>query len=107
KFRYVKGLANAKTHLVASFWGSDIYRKSRKDILKLSKHLGKCSVITLSGERMIRTFNEVFGNRFDRKIQPVFFGTSALDAIEDAKENLSKIGCKELLGIDPKTLTVT
>ena len=55
---------------------------------------------------MLRTFREIFGNRYDEVIRPVFWGIGNLEVIDKAKKNLSKHQSKVQLDITPDSLVV-
>lgn len=106
KFRYIRGLIKPGTQLVASFWGSDIYRQATKSLWKLQKHLDSCSSITLSGERMLHTFQKIFGSRYNRVVRQVYFGVTIFKAIDEAIKTLGKYQSKVQLGINPESIVV-
>lgn len=107
KFRYLPSSISKKARLIASFWGSDIYRRSRSKLMQLKRNLASCSVITLSGKRMFNTFRGYYGSIFDHMLKPVFFGIKAFDEIDTVKEKWNKRQCKEYFGVHTSSFVVS
>lgn len=107
EFSYLHPSLLKSARLVASFWGSDLFRANRDRLGKLAKHLDKCDAITLSGKRMERKFREVYGQRYDDRIYHAFFGISTFHEIDNIRQRMDRAACKESLGLDPESVVLT
>lgn len=84
--------------IISTFWGSDLYRSSRREIKLQTKLVKYSERITLVTNQVKEDFQKNFGSKFNEKIRIVPFGLipltyiNQLDSIETKNESREKIG---------------
>lgn len=91
--------------IVVSFWGSDLFRSSNKELMKQRKLLSCASIVTLCTKSMNDFFIKTYGTVFLPKTRIIDYGVNGLDAID--RVSLSKEECKKTLGIPCDRVAVT
>jgi len=83
---------------ICSFWGSDLFRSSDRQLKKLRVYLDKCCTITIATEKMYSRIIAAFNHVYDNKIKVIRFGIESFDmidnikSIEDKKISRAKLG---------------
>lgn len=95
----------ASKHIV-TFWGSDIFRVSDNHLKKYSDVFCRVDTINLLNENMFPRFTDIYGHEFDDKLTGFDFGCPMYEAIDSIALNMSKIDCKEYLGIAGEDILV-
>lgn len=80
---------------VLTFWGSDLLRTSKKKLLLFPYFLKHATSIVLMIQSQCDYFHEVFGNKYDDKIQIIDFGNSLLDIVDDIRQKYTVEECKQ------------
>lgn len=68
--------------LVVTFWGSDLFRVSDFILKRYKAYFDKVDVITLSTNEMVSRFHDVYGDRYDSKLQRIRFGVDGFNYID-------------------------
>lgn len=82
KVRMIKHLRKHAKRIICTFWGSDLFRVSDKQLLKYKKTLELVDNVTLSTPEMKHRFISVFGKDFSKKIIKLHFGNEGLKYID-------------------------
>lgn len=82
--RYVK-------KIIITFWGSDLLRKDRNELNKMSKYLENANKITVGSNEMKKFFINNFPEKISNKISVVRFGVNGLSAIYNMQTSQSDI----------------
>lgn len=69
---------------IVSYWGSDLFRTSKKELSKWSKYLDKADVITVCTKSMNDYFRSQYGTVYDGKTQIIDYGANGFPAIDKA-----------------------
>lgn len=80
---------------VLTFWGSDIFKVSRKSIKLLPYFLKHATSIVFMIQNQCDCFQNIFGHKYDDKIHIIDFGNSLLDVIDRVTQKFSIIECKQ------------
>lgn len=101
--RYLNG---KKSKLILSYWGSDLLRKSARELRYTLKGVKRADQITFDNLDLKHKFRQTFGAGFDHKLNVAMFGLPILDKIEENKKTRSRnVICKEI-NLNPEKLVV-
>ncbi len=92
-------LKTKKTKIVASFWGSDLFRKTDKHLKSLTCLFDKIDVITYSTKRMLKAIRDIYSNRYDKKLKLALFGSEVYRIIDSVKKTKSVAQCRTEFGL--------
>ena len=98
-------LKNRRNRVVASYWGSDILRETKRKLRLCKIWMRKVDKISLTTSEMRHRFNEIYGNRYNEKISSPFFGVNGYDALRNMKHESN--AHKSEYGISPNAQTIT
>lgn len=104
--RLAKALKNKNSAFVVSYWGSDLFRKSQKEMNRERKYLDAATGITLSTIKMREKFRSVYGQRYDFVISSPFFGVSGFEDIDQIRKTFSASECKDSFGLRHDKLAI-
>ena len=102
---YAKQIRKKCDKLIASIYGSDVYRVSEKTRQQLRPLFDNCTYIQVETETIRREFNKFFNNNYDEKLRLVAFGIGALDYI-DAKRPMKSV-LREEYGVGKDDIVIT
>jgi len=98
---------NWKTsHIVGTYWGSDLFRACDKKRKLLGRFLKHFRHISLSTNEMREEFTSIFDNTYDEKLRMALFGISRFADISAIMEAHTIDDCKAHISIDPKKTVV-
>ncbi len=92
---------------ICSFWGSDLFRSSDRQIKKLKVYLNKCNTITVATEKMYNRIKSIFSHIYDNKIKTIRFGIEAFDMIENIKNLEDQKTSRATLGLPTEKIILT
>jgi len=92
---------------ICSFWGSDLFRSSDRQIKKLKAYLDKCNAITIATEKMYYRIMAVFSHIYDNKIKTIRFGIEAFDMIENIENLEDQKTSRATLGLPTEKIILT
>lgn len=75
---------------ILTFWGSDLFRQTNKNILSFRRLYKKSYKINMMNQEMLDKFNEVTQQEFSNKLEIVDFGDSTLEKITNIKKAVKK-----------------
>lgn len=99
-------LKRKENKFIASYWGSDLMRESRKELKCKEKFLRKCDMITLESKDLQNVFRKEYGDCYDEKCHIAMFGLPILDEIKKISEVVDKKTAKKEIGIEPDSITI-
>ena len=105
KMMVIKYLRRFTKRIICTFWGSDLFRKSEKELLKYRKNLKRTDIIMLSTIEMKERFISVYGQEYQSKIQIIRFGVDGLKYIDS--NLISNSEAKESFAIPNDKTVVT
>jgi len=82
KVSMIKRLRKRSKKMICTFWGSDLFRVSDKQLLKYRSSLALVDNFTLSTPEMKQRFISVFGKKLGKKIIKLHFGNEGLAYID-------------------------
>ncbi len=74
---------------VITYWGSDLLRESKRNLILTGLLLHNADVITLPTSDMINRFKKVYGHKYDKKIETLLFGITGYDYIKKINKSQS------------------
>lgn len=93
--------------LILSYWGGDIEDTSRT-VVKLRKQcFEKADYITVTVERTLEQFREIYGAQYDEKLKVCRFATEGLECIHSISEKKNRRECKKILQIPENKICIT
>jgi len=92
---------------ICSFWGSDLFRSSDRQIKKLKVYLDKCNAITIATEKMYNRIMAVFSHIYDNKIKTIRFGIEAFAMIENIENLEDQKTSRATLGLPTEKIILT
>ena len=93
-------------NIIITFWGSDLLRKSNKELIKFENYLEHSDRITVGSNDMKIFFYKVFSPQICEKMSVVRFGVNGLSAIYNLKQNNNELRNKWDIPIDKIVISV-
>ena len=103
---YSRYLAGKKSKLILSYWGSDLLRKSNRELRYTWKGIKRADQITFDNMDLYNKFRTTFSDKFDYKLNVAMFGLPILDKIKENKESKVKEMIYEEMDLDSNKLVV-
>lgn len=100
---YVKKHAGT---ICVTFWGSDLLRKEKKQLLWYKKYLCMVQFITVGTQNLLKRFREIYGKEFDNKIVFAKFGLDSLEHIKAARGNYEQLRVQYGISTKKKVITI-
>jgi len=97
-----------KSKIIGTYWGSDIFRISKKRAKIIKKKLEKTDAITMLSEKITDRFLELYGNEFmDKCILNMPFGNEVFLHIDDIEKKFSHKDCKKEFNADSDKILIS
>jgi len=93
---YLRKMTN---NIVLTYWGSDLLRRTDKEIRQMKKYVDLADKITFSTNKLRSKFEAVFGEEYSHKLSIVKFGSDNFEAIDKVKSNETLEESKNVLGL--------
>ena len=107
--RFFNEFKDSAKKTVITFYGSDLLRATEERLKSYEKELDVCDAITLPSDIMEKRFHQVYGNKYDAKINRIRLEGSGLEPVReilaDEGQEALKIS-KEYYEIDPEAITI-
>lgn len=100
---YIRKVTN---NIVLTYWGSDLLRRTDKEIRNMRKYVDLADKITFSTQKLKSKFESVFGEEFCNKLSIVKFGSDNFDAIEKVELNESEEKSKKIIGFPDDKIVI-
>lgn len=94
-------------HLILSYWGSDVENEPEKIHRLREKSFPRAGCITLTMERMVDLFREIYGECYDDKLTVCRFATEGLECVRRLAREKTREQCREEYGIPREKICVT
>lgn len=85
--------------IICTYYGSDIFTKSEKELKRFSKLIEKIDVITMASDNMIKRFEEAYDSKYTQKIKKVAFGLSGFSNIDRTDDKYKELENKFVVAI--------
>jgi len=85
--------------IIATFWGSDLFRVPDKTLKKVGKSFEYLKYITMNSNDLFKKFYQVYSHKYDSKLRMVRWGVATFDDISTILNDNSREDCKEFFGI--------
>ncbi|MBO7149895.1 MAG: hypothetical protein J6V71_03265 [Clostridia bacterium] len=94
-------------HLITSFWGGDIEDKSKRLIKIREKCFKRANAITVTTQKTLEEFRDIYGNKFNDKLKVCRFATAGVECIKKVYEENFVDDCKEIVGFPKDKFCIT
>lgn len=94
-------LKSRGTRVLLSFWGSDLFKRSRRFTRLLGLFFGRDTFFSFDSADLLTEFRRVYGRRYDARCTVARLGLPLLPLIDRAQATQTKADAKRRLGIDP------
>lgn len=101
-----KYLIDSSSQLLISFWGSDFYKRSMSEKMRMKKYLKNAKIISFSNSATATTFTDVFPRYVD-KIKIIRFGLPILDVIDSISATFKKKTLPDIDNISSDKIVLT
>ncbi|MCL1854668.1 MAG: polysaccharide biosynthesis C-terminal domain-containing protein [Clostridia bacterium] len=91
---------------VASFWGSDLLRSSKRALARMKPYLRKCDWVTVHAAPQREMLKRLFGESVADRTALVYFGQPGLASIDRVRARMDRAACKAHFGIGPDRFVV-
>ena len=85
--------------LILTVWGSDLLRRSVKQLKDYERYYTAADTITLATDKMVGSFKNAYGNKFDNKCHTIEFALGILEIIDEKRGRISREKLCEKLGM--------
>lgn len=91
--------------IVISYWGSDLLRRTREDLVRMQPFLERAAAVTVNSVRMREAFLKNYGGSGVRPILTPF-GISGIGAIDDCLKTASREDCAARFEFPPEKVII-
>lgn len=103
---FIKFFISKKTLLILSYYGSDLLRSSKCQLKLQRCVLKRADHITLATYAMIEKFNQIYDNKYSKKITKAMYGTTQVEYFNRYRNTMSIDECKDIYGLPKDKITV-
>lgn len=100
----IRVLSKYSDRVICTFYGSDLLRKTDKQLKKMEKFFSKIDVFSMATDNLIDRFKEIYGDKYNNKIRKVPFGLSNLYFLDNLDKNKDY---KRIFGINKNRIVIS
>lgn len=105
--KFMKRYRGRLGQIIATFWGSDIYRCRTQDVLALKSILEESKWIVLDTKDMYDRVHDLFGCELDDRFCSIFFGAPVLEDIKQLMAMETRDYTKKCVSLPAEKVIVT